>query len=342
MKSTRLQIGTGMRSFLLLAGLLILLLAWRILSPKIMPHIAKRIGQDAVDLWLQPYFTFGGISITPPFLIKSFLLMLIIILSARFIRRVVRYQILARTSLDVGQQFALERGIGYVVFVIGSMIVLQSIGLNLNSLVVLSGAIGIGIGFGLQTVANNFTAGIILLIERSIKVGDRVEVGSLNGDVVHIGARATWVRTNDNIDVIVPNSEFTQKAVTNWTAEDRQVRFSVPLGVAYGSQPEMVRDILLNVAALHPDVLENPKPDVVFRGFGESSLDFNLRVWTSKRVQTPQVLKSELYFRIFQAFRENGIEIPFPQRDLHLKSESAPIALSHVSRENVPAPRDSD
>ncbi|MBN1568221.1 MAG: mechanosensitive ion channel [Acidobacteria bacterium] len=279
-------------------------------------------------LWSKPYFHLGNVPITPPFLIKSFVLLLIIILAARAIRRLVRYQILARTSLDIGQQYALERGIGYLVFVIGFMIVLQSIGVNLNSLIVLGGAIGIGIGLGLQTVANNFTVGIILLIERSIKVGDRVEVGSLNGDVVHIGARATWVRTNDNIDVIVPNSEFTQKPVTNWTAEDRQVRFSVPLGVSYGSDPETVRDILLNVAAEHADVLPNPKPDVIFRGFGESSLDFDLRVWTARRVQTPQILKSELYFRIFQAFRENGIEIPFPQRDLHLKSVSAPISLS--------------
>ena len=158
-------------------------------------------------------------------------------------------------------------------------------------------------------IANNFVAGIILLIERSIKVGDRVEVGELNGDVIHIGPRATYIRTNDNINVIVPNAEFTEKRVINWTAEDRQIRFSIPVGVSYGSNPEQVRDILLRVASEHPDVLQNPKPDVIFIGFGESSLDFELRVWTIRRVQTPQILKSELYFPIFRAFGENGIEL---------------------------------
>jgi small-conductance mechanosensitive channel len=327
MKETKHHRRAGMRSLLSLTGLLALLFLWRILSPLFLPHITQWAGDDFKRLWSQPYFTLGNVPVTPPFLIKSFVLLIIIILIARFIRRFVRYQILARTSLDIGQQFALERGTGYLVFVIGLMVVLQSVGVNLNSLIVLGGAIGIGIGLGLQTIANNFTAGIILLIERSIKVGDRVEVGSLNGDVIQIGARATWVRTNDNIDVIVPNSEFTQKPVTNWTAADRQVRFSVPLGVSYGSNPEKVRDILLTVAANHPDVLTNPEPDVIFRGFGDSSLNFDLRVWTTQRVQTPQVLRSELYFRIFEAFGKNGIEIPFPQRDLHLRSVNAPIPL---------------
>jgi small-conductance mechanosensitive channel len=327
MKETKQHKRTGMRSLLSLVGLLTLLFLWRILSPLFVPHITGWIGSDFRRLWLQPYFTLGNVPITPPFLIKSFILLLILILAARFIRRFIRYQILSRTSLDIGQQFALERGIGYIVFVIGLMIVLQSSGVNLNSLIVLGGAIGIGIGLGLQTIANNFTAGIILLIERSIKVGDRVEVGSLNGDVIQIGARATWVRTNDNIDVIVPNSEFTQKPVTNWTGEDRQVRFSVPLGVSYGSKPEKVREILLDVAAHHPEVLADPEPDVIFCGFGDSSLNFDLRVWTTQRVQTPQVLRSELYFRIFEAFGKNSIEIPFPQRDLHLKSVNAPLAL---------------
>jgi small-conductance mechanosensitive channel len=331
MMATKPKERSGLRNLWLLAGLLVLLLAWRILAPFGMPRLAQWIGDDFIRLWLQPYFNLGNVPITPPFLIKSFIFLILIILSARFSRRMVRSQLLAHTSLDVGQQFALERGSGYVVFVIGLVVGLQTMGVNLSSLVVLSGAVGIGIGLGLQAVSNNFMAGIILLIERSIKVGDRVEVGTLNGDVVHIGARATWVRTNDNIDVIVPNSEFTQKPVTNWTAEDRQIRFSIPVGVSYASDPERVREILLDVAAGHSDVLSNPKPDVIFRKFGDSSLDFELRVWTVRQVQTPQILKSDLYFLIFRAFRENGVEIPFPQRDLHLKSASTPICLSRQS-----------
>jgi small-conductance mechanosensitive channel len=321
----------ALRGFFLLAGLLVLLLAWRMLSPRIMPRIIQWIGDDFMRLWSQPYFSVGDVPITPAFLIKSFIFLVLIIFSVRFSRQLVRSQLRAHSSMDVGQQFALERGTGYLVFIIGLIIGLQSMGVNLSSLIVLGGAIGIGIGLGLQTVANNFLAGIILLIERSIKVGDRVEVGKLNGDVVHIGMRATWVRTNDNIVVVVPNSHFTEKPVTNWTAEDRQIRFSVPLGVSYGSDPEKVREILLSVAAGHPDVLPNPKPDVIFREFGDSSLDFELRVWTIRHVQTPQILKSELYFRIFRAFRENGIEIPFPQRDVHLKSANTPIPTAGQS-----------
>ncbi len=321
----------GLRSLFFLGSLLILLLAWRILAPLGNTHVAQWIGDDFVRLWSAPYFSLGDVPITPAFLIKALVYLIFILLTVRFSRRLLRSQLVARTSMDVGQRFALERGLGYLVLIIGVIIGLQSVGVNLSSLVVLGGAIGIGIGFGLQTVANNFMAGIILLIERSIKVGDRVEVGELNGDVVHIGPRATWVRTNDNIVVVVPNSEFTEKPVTNWTAEDRQIRFSVPLGVSYGSDPEKVREILLSIAVAHPDVLPNPAPDVVFKEFGESSLNFELRVWTIRQVQTPQILRSALYFKIFRAFRENGIEIPFPQRDVHLKSVRVPIPLHKQS-----------
>jgi small-conductance mechanosensitive channel len=325
MMSSKQKYRGALHGFLLLAGLLVLLLAWRLLAPLGMPSIAQWMGDDFIRIWSQPYFSLGDVPITPTFLIKAFVFFILIILAVRFSRRLLRSQLLAHTALGVGQQYALERGIGYLVFIIGLIIGLQMVGINLSSLIVLSGAVGIGIGFGLQTVANNFISGIILLIERSIKVGDRVEVGELNGDVVHIGPRATWVRTNDNIVVVIPNAAFTEKPVTNWTAADRQIRFSVALGVSYSSDPENVRRILLDVAAIQPDVLSNPPPDVIFKEFGESSLNFELRVWTIQQVQTPQVLKSELYFRIFKAFRESGIEIPFPQRDLHLKSASTPI-----------------
>jgi small-conductance mechanosensitive channel len=311
------------------AAFVVLLIVWRLIEvfkmPRLLEGVSEWFSTDFVRLWSQPYFRLGNVPVTPIFLIKSLIYIVLIILIARFTRRMVHSHLLIHTSLDIGQKFALERGIGYVVFVVGLIVGLQSMGLNLSTLMVMGGAVGLGIGLGLQTVANNFVAGIILLIERSIKVGDRVEVGELNGDVVQIGLRATWVRTNDNINVIVPNSEFTEKRVINWTAEDRQIRFSIPVGVSYRSNPEQVREILLKVSAENPDVLQYPKPDVIFVGFGDSSLNFELRVWTIRRVQTPNILKSELYFAIFRAFGEHGIEIPFPQRDLHLKSASAPI-----------------
>jgi len=318
----------GSRSLLYFALILAALIAWRFLSPYSLPRLKDTVGEDFLKLWSQPYFYLGDLAVTPSLLIGAFFYIVFLAVVTRVTRRVARRHVIDHTSLDVGQKFALEKGLGYIVFLLGLIIGLQSMNINLSSLAVIGGALGIGIGFGLQSIARNFISGLILLIERPIKVGDRVEVGELNGDAVHLGARATWIRTNDNIVVIVPNSEFIENRVTNWTANDRQVRFSVPLGVSYGSDPEHVREVLLRAAVAHPDVLESPKPDVIFVGFGDSSLDFELRVWTTRQVQTPQVIRSELYFHIFKAFREEKIEIPFPQRDLHLKSAPAHITIA--------------
>jgi len=234
--------------------------------------------------------------------------------------------------MDDGHKYALATSVEYVVFVVGLLIGLQSAGVNLSSLALLGGALGIGVGFGLQSIVNNFVSGLVLLFEGPIKVGDRVEIAALNGDVIKIGARSTWVRTNDNIIVIIPNSDFIVKPVVNWTATDRQVRFSLEVGVSYGSDPEQVRDVLLRVAERNPDVLSDPPPNVIFTEFGDSSLNFLLRYWTVGKVQYPLILKSDLYFEIFRAFKENGIEIPFPQRDLHLRSSSPTIHLDSIQR----------
>jgi small-conductance mechanosensitive channel len=171
----------------------------------------------------------------------------------------------------------------------------------------------------------------VLLVERPIRLGDRVEVGDTYGDVMRIGGRRTWIRTNDNEIIIMPNPEFVTSRVTNWTANDRSVRFSIPVGVSYASNPENVRNPLLEVARRHPDVLADPAPEVIFDAFGDSSLNFLLRVFSVNQVQTPLKLKSELYLSIFRIFAENGIEIPFPQRDLHLKSIEAPISLARTT-----------
>jgi len=208
----------------------------------------------------------------------------------------------------------------------GILVVLQSAGIDLSTLTVLSGTIGLGIGFGLQKIADNFFSGLIILLERPVKVGDRIQVGEINGDVVRIAIRTTTILTNDNINIIIPNSEFVSKQVINWSHNDRNLRVAAPVGVSYDSDPEQVRRVLLGVADNHPDILAEPLPVVLFSGFGDSSLDFELLVWTETRIQTPRFLRSELNFRIFEAFRKNGIEIPFPQTDLHIKSSD--IALS--------------
>ena len=268
--------------------------------PGLLSPVVDRWGADIQRIFTRPLFHLGNVGITPVFLLKSITFLLILVLVSRTAREFVRSRVVSRTSLDLGQQDAAARITGYLVFLLGLAIGLQSAGVNLSSLVVVGGAVSIGVGFGLQTIANNFVSGLILLVERPIKLGDRVEVGEINGDVVRIAARSTWIRTNDNVVIIVPNSEFVSNRITNWTANDRQVRFPVPVGVSYGSNPEEVRDVLIKIAQEHPDVLDDPPPEVRFVAFGESSLDFELRVWTIRRVQTPKTLTSQLLFSIFR------------------------------------------
>jgi len=325
-----MKLSSGTRFLILLALVIAVMTGIGFLAPHLIPTYGMDLFRETWKALNQAYFHLGSVPITPIFLFKAFVYFLLLGYGVRKIRRIVMERILSRTSLDIGQQYAFAQIAGYGIFIFGLMIGLQWTGANLSSLVILGGAVGIGVGFGMQNIANNFISGLILLFERPIRVGDRVEVGDTNGDIVRIAARSTWVRTNDNVVIIIPNSEFINSHVTNWTANDRQVRFPVPLGVSYGSDPEVVRSVLERVAHSHPDVLSDPPPEVIFTGFGDSSLDFELRVWTITRVQWPKILRSEIYFMIFKAFKENGIEIPFPQRDLHLRSVDSPIPVRNM------------
>jgi len=229
-------------------------------------------------------------------------------------------RILTRYQLEIGIRQAIGTIVKYVIVVLGLLIIVQSVGIDLSTLSILAGALGVGIGFGLQNVTDNFISGIIILFERPIKVGDRIELNDVYGDVIEINARSTTIVTNDNINIIVPNSEFISKTVINWSHTDRKVRFRFAVGVSYKENPAIVRKLLLKVADENEGVLKTPPPDVWFDSFGESSLDFYLSVWTTDYINRPMILKSQLYFAIFKKFKENNIEIPFPQRDLHLKS----------------------
>lgn len=287
-----------------------------------------RLGSEIFHIFSRSYFHLGGLPITPILIIKLVVFLLVLGVAARRVRTFIQDRLLVHTSMDLGQRDALARLAAYAIFAFGLIIGLESLGVNLSSLLVVGGAVGIGVGLGLQNIANNFVSGLILLIERPIKLGDRVEVGGTNGDVVRIAARSTWVRTNDNVVIIIPNSEFVSNRVTNWTANDRQVRFAVPVGVSYNSDPDEVRDVLTRVALANPDVLRDPAPEIRLMGFGDSSLNFELRAWTVSRVQTPNILTSDLNFAIFRAFGEHGIEIPFPQRDVHVKASASPDGLA--------------
>jgi small-conductance mechanosensitive channel len=281
---------------------------------------------------MQPFFTLGGVPVSIIFLLKVAIFLVALLLICHFVMVVLTRRILTHTPLELGQQYAVARMASYLIFILGSIIGLQSVGVNLNSLVVVGGALGIGVGLGMQAIVSNFVAGLVLLLEQPVKLGDRIQVGETMGDVVRLRGRSTWIRTNDNVVIIVPNSEFINQRVTNWTANDRQVRISMPVGVSYGSNVRTVRDVLLAIAGSHPDVLSEPAPEVVFLEFGDSSLNFELRIWTIRQVQTPGRLKSDLYFSIFEEFARQNIEIPFPQRDLHLRSVAPEISSAWLTR----------
>jgi small-conductance mechanosensitive channel len=272
-----------------------------------------QIGTTELTLWSVVYF-----------LILVFLLFY---LTAK-IKKWVVYKLLANSKTELGVRIAVGTILRYIVLVIGFIIVLQTIGLDLSAVTVLAGALGVGIGFGLQNITNNFVSGIIILFERPIKVGDRIEVGNVSGDVISISMRSTTIVTNDNISIIVPNSDFISSKVINWSHNDRNIRFNVSVGVSYNEDPEMIKKILLEVADENGGILRHPEPDVLFEEYADSALVFNLRVWTGEYINKPDVLKSQIYYATFKKFKEHNIEIPFPQRDLHIKNEELKIKTS--------------
>jgi small-conductance mechanosensitive channel len=293
----------------------------------LLPDLLNSLSGGTRHVLLYSFFKVGPLAITPLFLGKAGLFLFLLVTASHLIQKVVLSRLLGHLHISEGQRFALGRFATYFLFLGGLFIGLQSLGVNLNSLVVFGGAVGVGVGLGLQNVVSNFVAGLILLIEQPIRMGDRVETGDTLGDVVKIAARSTWIRTNDNVVMIVPNNTFINNSVTNWTANDPNVRVSLPVGVGYGSDPEEVRELMLAAAAAHPQVLKEPKPDVIFTDYGDNSINFSLRVWTAARAHTPLVLKSDLYFALFRVFKEKGIELPFPQRDLHLRSSDISLPI---------------
>jgi small-conductance mechanosensitive channel len=269
-----------------------------------------------------PVFSSGSSSVTLWTLVILIIFTLLLFSITRWLKVWIVTRLLAKSNVELGVRLAVGAIVRYIVIAVGLIVILQTTGIDLSTVTILAGALGVGVGFGLQNITNNFVSGFLLLIERPIKVGDRIEVGPVTGDVVNIALRATTVVTNDNIAIIVPNSEFVSSRVTNWSYTDRNVRFNFPIGVSYRSDPELVRQLLLQVADHHAGVLKDPKPDALLHEFGDSTLNFILRVWTKQYSTTPGVLRSELNFMILKTFKEQGIEIPYPQRDLHIRSGS--------------------
>ena len=281
-----------------------------------MNETLQTIKQFCVKVWNTELFA----SVT----IGSILLLLILFASVIIIERIVQKQLirrfLSRTKLQSSLQFGLSRIIGYTLIAVGFYVAFQLVGVDLSSLAIIAASLGVGVGFGLQNIINNFVSGIIILAERPISIGDRIEVAGVAGRVTKMQLRSTTVVTNDNITMIVPNADFISNTVTNWSHGDPKVRIRVPVGVAYGSDLKLLQQLLLEAAGEHPKALRDPSPVVLFTEFGDSSLNFELGVWTQEMTATPVHFTSEMNFIIEQKLRENDIEIPFPQRDLHVRS----------------------
>jgi small-conductance mechanosensitive channel len=264
------------------------------------------------------------------------------LLISRAIQTILLDEIMPRNNIDLGVQLSIARLVHYTILLIGFLVLLQVMGVSLTKLTILGGALGVGIGFGLQTIVNNFASGLILLFERPIKVGDTIELGTEMGVVRHLGLRSTIIKTFDNAEIVVPNSDLITAQVTNWTLAERRARVKLPVGVAYGSDIPTVLEILLRVAGEHPMILTTPPPRALFLAFGASSLDFELRVWIADFNNRRQV-QSELNQEINSEFADAGIEIPFPQADLHIRTvdEEAAAALhpgkTHCSDKTTPA-----
>jgi small-conductance mechanosensitive channel len=242
-------------------------------------------------------------------------------LVSRLLRFVLEEDVYTRLRLRKGMPYAASTLAHYAILVIGFGMAMAAVGIKFDRFLILAGAFGVGIGFGLQSIVNNFVSGLILLTERPVDVGDTVSLsaGDIFGRVERIGIRSSTVRTWQGAEVIVPNSALVSEQVTNWTHSDHRRRIEIPVGVAYGSRPERVMAVLLEVAKAHPHILPGPEPETLFTGFGDSSLDFELRAWTNQFDSFLRV-RSDLCVGIEAALAEAGITIPFPQRDLHIKT----------------------
>jgi small-conductance mechanosensitive channel len=307
------------------AGLIILLAVLALaFIPYKFPGVFGLADRDFRNFLTMRLFTLGQVSISILFLLKAIVFFLLLSIVAARIRHTI-YVRLRQTAMRDARAYLLARFTSISVYALGLIIGLEWTGLNLNTLAIVGGTLGIGIGFGLQQIVANWVAGLVLLIEQPVRIGDVVSVRGLNGTIIRIGGRSTWVRTYDDEVVIIPNSDFTNHQVLNWTANDLKVRLSIPVGVGYGSDPEQVRTLLLQIASDNPDVLKTPAPEVIFEALGDSSFNFRLRFWACVHPDHDNyAIKSNLYFAIVKTFREHGIEIPFPQRDVHFRNAIPP------------------
>jgi small-conductance mechanosensitive channel len=250
-------------------------------------------------------------------------------LIARGVRFVLREEILPYCRLSRGVPEAVSTLFYYLALLVVFLMSLNAAGIQLDKLTVLTGAVGVGIGFGLQNVVNNFVSGLILQFERPIRVGDVLEVGALSGEIQHIGIRSSTMRTWQGAEIIIPNSAFVSDQVINWTLSEPRRRVDLALRVAYGTDPELVIGMLTQVAGDHKDVLKDPPPSAAFLGFGDNGLEFTLMFWALQA--THFRTRSDVAIRLNTVLQQAGIEIPSPRRDIRIQNVASP-ALHRVAK----------
>ncbi len=276
-----------------------------------------------VELWVRfnEGLTLGDVNLTPTSILNFGVIFGLGYFATTVIQRIVKSTVLPKTKMDKGSQNALVSGVGYIGYTLAAVVALSSIGFNLSSIAIVAGALSVGIGFGLQTIVSNFVSGIILLVERPIKEGDWIEASGFSGTVKKISVRSTQIETFDRAMVVVPNSELIAGSVLNWTHSNETGRVRVSVGVSYDTDPKRVERLLLKVGKSHEMALKSPEPFVRFQQFGDSSLDFDLIIYVRDKNYMFQV-RSDLHYSICELFKKEGIEIPFPQRDLNIKDNS--------------------
>ena len=279
----------------------------------------KLAGSFMLDLFNDKLFAINKVAITPGILVYTLFILYGVAIGIRLIEVIYTRHVLSK-GLNMGQSKTVFQLLKYALWVVAIILLLDSIGINITVLVASSAALLVGLGFGIQGLFNDYISGLVVLFEGLIKVGDVVEIESeLIGRVMDVGLRTSKILTRDNIIMIVPNHNFVGDKVINWSYNEPRTRFSVDVGVAYGSDVRLVEKLLIESALEQEEVINEPKPFVLFRDFGNSSLDFRLFFWVEE-VFYVELLKSKIRFSIDAKFRENDVVIPFPQRDLHLKS----------------------
>ena len=317
-------------------------------SADIAEPVAVQRGVREVGEWLNWGLKFGGVTVTVGSLIGSLLLLTAFLVVASVLKRLLRRYVERNAHVNQSAAYTIERLLHYLMLTVGVLWALSIAGIPMAKMTVFAGALGVGLGFGMQAIFNNFVSGLILLFERSLKVGDFVELTSgVHGHVRDIYIRATRITTNDAIDILVPNSEFVNGRVVNWTWREVARRQKVPFGVAYGTDKELVKKAALEAAAAVPFTLSlegKRAPQVWLVGFGDSSLDFQLVVWlNAEATRRPGAVTAAYYWALHTALEKYEIELPFPQCDLHIKSWVRPERASSGQRsDSEPASSDND